>query len=621
MVMFSHSRFGSPADSADERRVRARLHLEALEDRLPPGQVGFGSLALAMMGPSLSLVQLDALTPDRGQSTAVPVDQRPAESGFGFTPAALDSTPTLTLNHLPASTDQANTQTTSDTPATDVAPILQSDAGTTSAFDELAQSALAAHRAALAQPASNGIEQAGHTASSTVVLSPDGGPGRDIRSTTPLAVLPADNSTNVNQGRAALLVAALSANAGGLGGGNVNPQDVVIGDNVRVNTRTNCNGRGVIQSETAIAVSGNAVVVAYNDFRGFYCSGRQLTGWGYSLDSGATFTEGANLPGGNGWYGDPWLATGPDGTIYLASLWNGTNSIAVARGTVTNTGIDWSQPTIIRGGSFDKEAITVDQTYGTIYLSYTNLGNGIYLYKSIDGGVTFQGPTRVGTATNAQGSQPAVGPDGELYIAYGVGYPNDSAIGVAVSYDTGASFYVNNNIAPVTRANIPGTDRAPYFPHIAVDTTGGPYNENVYITWDSAHLSGKLDSLMITSSDYGATWSAPVKINDTATGIQWYPTVAVDANGNVDSFFYDRRENPGTTITNLYFAQSTDGGHTFNANIKATTASSNWHTFSDGSPAWGDYINSTNDGADSVVAYADGRDGDPDAYFIRAAAV
>jgi hypothetical protein len=597
------------------------LRLEALEDRLPPGQVGFGSLALALMGPSLSLIQLDALTSERGNFAAAPVVQQPTQSGLWSTPTlTLDSTSSPTLRLSNTTTDQASSGTTSSTLVAN-ADAVPSDLGTPSAFDDVARSGLAAQRATLSQVSSSGIDQVSHAA----VASTDSIAARDTRSLASQPVIPADTSVNPNQGREALLVAALGAPSGGLGGGNITPQDVSIGDNVRANSRVNCGGgRGTLQSETAIAVSGNAVVVGYNDFRGFYCSqnGYQVSGWAYSLDYGQTFTDGGPLPGGTNLGGDPWLATGPDGTIYYASLYRPLSGMAVLRGTVTDTGISWSQPTIITGGSsFDKEAITVDQTYGTIYLSYTNLGQGIYLYKSTDGGLTFQGPTRVGTATNAQGSQPAVGPDGELYITYGVGYPQDSSIGVAVSYDTGASFYVNNNIAPIARGNISGTDRSPYFPHIAVDTTGGPYNENVYITWYSAHLSGKLDALMITSSDFGATWSAPVKINDTATGIQWFPTISVDANGNVDAWFYDRRENPGTTITNLYFAQSTDGGQTFNANIKATTASSNWHTSSDGTPTWGDYINSTNDGADSVVAYADGRDGDPDAYFIRASAV
>src|SRR5262249_1369855 len=142
-------------------------------------------------------------------------------------------------------------------------------------------------------------------------------------------VIPADTSVNPNQGREALLVAALGASSGRLGGGNITPQDVSIGDNVLVNSRTNCGGGpGIIPSETTLTTtftpSGNeAIVVGYNDFRGFYCSGSgyQVSGWGYSLDGGQTFTDGGPLPGRTNLGGDPWLATGPDGTVYYVSLY------------------------------------------------------------------------------------------------------------------------------------------------------------------------------------------------------------------------------------------------------------------------------------------------------------
>jgi hypothetical protein len=393
--------------------------------------------------------------------------------------------------------------------------------------------------------------------------------------------------------------------------------------NVRANSRDNCGGtppRGVIQSETAVAVSGNAVVVGYNDFRGFYCPqfGYQVEGWAYSLDGGQTFTDGGRLPGGSSLRGDPWLATGPDGTIFMASLWNGTSGVAVLRGTVTDTGIDWSNPWVLSGGSFDKESLSVDPNSGTIYLTYTRPGSGIYLLKSTDGGVSFTGPTAIGTISSAQGSVSAVGPNGELYVAYANAFPSATAIGFARSLDGGGTFQVSGQFQRVQTFGIPGTDRAPAFPHIAVDTTGGDNNGNIYLAWQSAHVSGKGDALLTTSTDGGTTWSDPLQINDDGgVGIQWFPTISVDANGYLDAFFYDRRDNPGTTVTNLYFAQSTDGGQTFGPNIKVTDTPSTWRTFSEGAPAWGDYINSTSDGVDALVAYADGRDGDPDAYFIR----
>lgn len=409
-----------------------------------------------------------------------------------------------------------------------------------------------------------------------------------------------------------------------------------VGANVLTNSRANCGGgRGVIQSETAIAQSGNAIVVGYNDFRAFYCPGTphqyQVTGWAYSLDNGQTFTDGGPLPGGASLRGDPWLATGPDGTIYLASLWNGLANLAVLRGTVTEEGISWSNPVILPGnfGQFDKEAMAVDPYTGQIYVTYTRFGgpNGLWLYRSDDGGQTFQGayPIRTGNQPQLQGSFPVIGQNQEVFVAYNIGYPSSSGVGFAVSYDFGETFYDVGQVGTISNFTVPGTDRAPAFPQLAVDISGGPFHFNLYMVWQTQHLSGNGDVVLSKSVDGGFTWSEPIIINDDGTtGLQWHPTISIDGYGNVNVFFYDRRENPGTAITNLYFAQSIDGGESFLPNVKITDTASTFRTSGDGSPTYGDYISSLSTTWDpetyltsSLVAWADSRDGDPDTYFAR----
>jgi hypothetical protein len=74
--------------------------------------------------------------------------------------------------------------------------------------------------------------------------------------------------------------------------------------------------------------------------------------------------------------------------------------------------------------------------------------------------------------------------------------------------------------------------------------------------------------LLTSSTDEGQTWSAPVKVNDTA-GAQgaFTPTVKVDSNGRVGVLYYDLRNDAsardGTFTTTEWIALSTDGGHTF----------------------------------------------------------
>src|SRR5262249_42655650 len=196
------------------------------------------------------------------------------------------------------------------------------------------------------------------------------------------------------------------------------------------------------------------------------------------------------------------------GPIYSGSLWNGLNNLAVLRGTVSEEGLSWSNPTVIGGdGSYDKEAMTVDPISGNIYLTYTRFGGpgGIWSVRSTDGGQTFERavPVRSGSQPQLQGSFPAVGPNGELYVAYNIGYPQNTGVGFAVSYDQGQSFTDFGEVGTITNFVIAGHNRGLHtdFPQLAVDISGGPNTGNVYLTWATQQGSTQGDVVMIRSTD------------------------------------------------------------------------------------------------------------------------
>jgi hypothetical protein len=243
------------------------------------------------------------------------------------------------------------------------------------------------------------------------------------------------------------------------------------------------------------------------------------------------------------------------------------------------------------------------------------------MYKSTDDGASFTGPTPVSPVAGLQGSVPAIGPNGELYVTWCIGYPNESGIGFARSVDGGQSFEVFSQIASVGKFEPPGTDRTPQFPHIAVDTSDGPNRGDIYISYDTNHLGGGTngDAVIVRSVDGGTTWSAPTRINDDGTAAhQWFSTINVDDFGFLHSFFYDRRGESGN-MTNLYYARSGDGGTTWEPNVRITSRAFNMTTYSEGNPAWGDYINADVHGKSAMVVYADGRLGTPDAFYTRVA--
>ena len=78
---------------------------------------------------------------------------------------------------------------------------------------------------------------------------------------------------------------------------------------------------------------------------------------------------------------------------------------------------------------------------------------------------------------------------------------------------------------------------------------GGP-NNTVHYAY-AAHGTGsdEGDIYDVRSTDSGATWSTPLKLNtDSGTRAQWMPSTGVTSSGTVFVKWYDRRV-PQTTTT------------------------------------------------------------------------
>ena len=84
------------------------------------------------------------------------------------------------------------------------------------------------------------------------------------------------------------------------------------------------------QSETTVAVSGRHVAVGFNDSQQALLAltdGMDLTGYAYSTDGGASFTDGGTLPNPLNFVnlGDPWMASDRAGRMYYSTLTYGGN--------------------------------------------------------------------------------------------------------------------------------------------------------------------------------------------------------------------------------------------------------------------------------------------------------
>jgi hypothetical protein len=91
-------------------------------------------------------------------------------------------------------------------------------------------------------------------------------------------------------------------------------------------------------------------------------------------------------------------------------------------------------------------------------------------------------------------------------------------------------------------------------------------------------LARDIRDQFVAHSDDGLTWSAPVRINDSAVGFDGHlESIAVDGRGRVHCFWMDYRGDPSCGATSdQYLASSGDGGTTWGANRRLSDASSLW---------------------------------------------
>jgi hypothetical protein len=178
-------------------------------------------------------------------------------------------------------------------------------------------------------------------------------------------------------------------------------------------------------------------------------------------------------------------------------------------------------------------------------------------------------------------ADPFIGPNGEVYVAW-----NDSQhsrLLLASSRDGGATFGRPVAIAPTIvglQDAIPAmaSRMALLYPACDADRSTGPRRGTLYCSWMDEATGNGTDVFVAHSLDSGGSWSAPVRVNDDPTGVrqdQFNQWLSVDpTSGAVDLSWYDTRNDPADTKTDVYFSSSTDGGLTFLANQKVTTAPS-----------------------------------------------
>ncbi len=334
------------------------------------------------------------------------------------------------------------------------------------------------------------------------------------------------------------------------------------------------------QSETAIVLgSGSNVIAGFND-SGSFIGADHFTGWAYSTDGGASWTDPGVLPGSND-AGDPVLARDTTtGRTYYSNLFFSGSGINCFRSD--DDGATWmaSVNCAPSSGSFmDKEWIAVDNFPGSgngnVYHIVRDFGsgNGVYFFRSTDQGATwspFQGTLIAsGSPSNVQGAFVVVGANHDVYAMWYDSNPTPDEIRVRRSTDQGLTFGAPVTITTLTSTATNGNlslvagFRSNSFPLATVNPVSGA----IYVVYnDPAAVSGgdRGNIFLRQSSDNGATWSAPQQVNDDGgTTAQYFPAIACRPDGTgLSVCWYDNRNDPNDINIERWGAVATISGPT-----------------------------------------------------------
>jgi hypothetical protein len=206
---------------------------------------------------------------------------------------------------------------------------------------------------------------------------------------------------------------------------------------------------------------------------------------------------------------------------------------------------------------------------------------------------SFSEPRTISHNGDMRGPSITIGPNGEVYAAWeGIGNPRvilfnastdggdtflpltaTPGIDFKAHAFTGALFEVGTQgfvIRPVPRMNS--------FPVIDVDRSNGPHRGMIYIAWAETTNGVNSDVFIkrLTPPDGHKPEVSPVvRVNDEPIADQFFPWLSVDPkDGTVEVAFYDRRNDPAGNAIDVYFARSTNGGVSFDENMRLSSASS-----------------------------------------------
>jgi hypothetical protein len=406
------------------------------------------------------------------------------------------------------------------------------------------------------------------------------------------------------------------------------------------------------QSETSIAVAGSKVAVGYNDSQQallLLTAGADLSGYGYSTDGGATWTDGGTIPNATGLVnlGDPWLTSDRAGNMYYSTLaidaFTGLD-VGVARST--NGGRTWSSPVIASPTNLpvyfaDKDAMVAGpdpsvKTRDNLYATWDDSGcddvscfNGLPVARSTDGGTSWQvtyadkvtQDFSTCSFTQYIGAQPIVDPKtGTLFVAAEKASVDDPNCTFTAPFQLGEWIFRSTDGGQTFGAGVLIGDVTPATPDGLLKLGTSQYMRTIefpvmaflgnalYVAWnDGSFGSGGSSHIRLAKSvNDGRNWTLSWATQGTNDEVQ--PALSGDASG-LHLLYY--RRNPNNTL-DVFVANSANGS-SFVPSRVTTRSSPGVFTIPQFDPIiafgyMGDYIANVSDGTHQYFAWGDNRD-------------
>jgi len=369
-----------------------------------------------------------------------------------------------------------------------------------------------------------------------------------------------------------------------------------VGSNLRIS-----GAQTLPRSESAIRInfwSPSKVIGASNNINS---SGAQAQF--YSSDSGATWGQ-TTLPlaSGDALDGDPTVDWTSDGTAWSMTL--GINSagdtLKLRSYKSTTSGATWTLDNTVSGTqtTADKEQLWIDHSAVSSFKDYiyTCWHNGRPAYVSRRNGPSgsWSAPAQISgaeTTGTAIGCDVKTNSTGDAFVSY----PDtgSSKIYYVKSTNGGTSWSAPAAVTTTFGSfhiGVPAFDSRRALIYTSIGLYKAGTTNNFYIAYNdlsgatgctapanepgtNASSTCKTRIWVARSTDGGATWSKTMINNQASLNDQFSPWLAVDeTTGRLSVIYYDTVNDAGRKKTDVYYQTSTDGGATWSAATRVTTA-------------------------------------------------